>query len=168
MLVQYLRTRYGDDTANWCERFWTGDRSRYCLVHSRYGGCNNNIGVEVTWRDIKNHVIPWEHWALSSERCVGGSRQPWERRTCSASRAAPECQPPSPARRGRSRDQLQGVHRFTLSCCIILESPRQHAQNAYIDLMAEVMECGPDPAPHQSKIATYHHKRVEAGHAMPL
>ena len=26
LLVQYLRARYGDDTANWCERFWTGDR----------------------------------------------------------------------------------------------------------------------------------------------
>ncbi len=26
-------------------------------------------------------VTPWEHWALSSERCVGSSRQPLERRT---------------------------------------------------------------------------------------
>ncbi len=38
-------------------------------------------------------------------------------------------------------DQLQGAHRLTLGCCIILESPRQHSQNAYIDLMADVMEC---------------------------
>ncbi len=38
-------------------------------------------------------------------------------------------------------DQLQGVHHLTLSCCIILESPRQQAPNAYNDLMAEVMEC---------------------------
>jgi hypothetical protein len=22
------------------------------------------MGVEVNWRDIQNHVIPWEHWAL--------------------------------------------------------------------------------------------------------
>jgi hypothetical protein len=28
LLVQYLRARYGNDTANWCERFWTGDRGR--------------------------------------------------------------------------------------------------------------------------------------------
>ncbi len=65
-------------------------------------------------------------------------------------------------------DQLQGVHCLTLSCCIILESPRQHAQNAYIDMMAEVMKCGPDLAPLHLKIVIYHHKRVEAGHAMPL
>jgi hypothetical protein len=35
-LVQYLNARYGDDTANWHERFWTGDCGRYCLVHSLY------------------------------------------------------------------------------------------------------------------------------------
>jgi hypothetical protein len=53
LFVEYLRVRYGDDTANWCERFWTGDSGRYCLVHTRYEGCKNNMGVEVTWRDIK-------------------------------------------------------------------------------------------------------------------
>ncbi len=26
LLVEYLRARYGDDTANWCERCWTGNR----------------------------------------------------------------------------------------------------------------------------------------------
>ncbi len=25
LLVEYLRARYGNDTANWCERFWTGN-----------------------------------------------------------------------------------------------------------------------------------------------
>jgi hypothetical protein len=24
-----------------------------CLAHSRYAGCNNNMGVEVSWRQIK-------------------------------------------------------------------------------------------------------------------
>jgi hypothetical protein len=65
-------------------------------------------------------------------------------------------------------DQLQGAHSLTLSCCIILESPRQHAKNAYIDLMADVMECGEDPAPLHLKIALYHHMRTEEGRAMPL
>ncbi len=51
----------------------------------------------------------------------------------------------------------------TLSCCIILENPRQHAQNVYIDLMADVMECRADPAPLHLKIVIYHHKRVEEG-----
>jgi hypothetical protein len=29
LLVEYLRAHYGDDTANWCERYWTGDCGRY-------------------------------------------------------------------------------------------------------------------------------------------
>jgi hypothetical protein len=57
LLVEYLKARNGDDTANWCERFWTGNHGRYCLVHSRYAGCNNNMGVEVTWRDNKKSCV---------------------------------------------------------------------------------------------------------------
>ena len=53
LLVDYLRDRHGDDTANWYETYWSGDRGCYCLVHSRYGGCNNNMGVEAIWKEIK-------------------------------------------------------------------------------------------------------------------
>jgi hypothetical protein len=34
--------------------------------------------------------------------------------------------------------------------------------------MADVMECGADPAPLHLKNAIYHHKRAEEGHAMPI
>jgi hypothetical protein len=144
LLVQYLRARYGDDTANWCERFWTGDRGRYCLVHSRYAGCNNNMGAEVTWRDIKKScdslgtlgafigtLCRWIATAMGEEnmkRLRGDSGVP-----------TAFIRAPRPIK--EMWDQLQGVHRLTLSCCIIIESPRQHAQHAYIDLMADVMEC---------------------------
>jgi hypothetical protein len=53
LLVDYLRRHYGDAPTNGCERYWTGDRGRYCLVHSRHAGCNNNMGVEESWWDIK-------------------------------------------------------------------------------------------------------------------
>jgi hypothetical protein len=57
-LVQYLRARYGADTANWYETYWLGDCGRYCLVHSQYGGYSNKMGVEVTWQDIKQSCDP--------------------------------------------------------------------------------------------------------------
>jgi hypothetical protein len=38
-------------------------------------------------------------------------------------------------------DQVQDMHRLTLSCCIVLESSKHNSQHAYIDLMAEVLEC---------------------------
>jgi hypothetical protein len=55
MLVEFLLVQYSDATSNWCERlgYWTGDRGRYCLVHSSYAGCNNNMGMQVSWQDIK-------------------------------------------------------------------------------------------------------------------
>ena len=128
LLVQYLRARYGDDTANWCERFWTGDRGRYCLVHSRYAGCNNNMGAEVTWRDIKKScdslgtlgafigtLCRWIATAMGEEnmkRLRGDSGVP-----------TAFIRAPRPIK--EMWDQLQGVHRLTLS--ITLDSPSQHA-----------------------------------------
>ena len=53
LLVVYRRETYGDGPADWCEEFWTGDRGRMCLAHARYAGSNNNMGVEVSWRLIK-------------------------------------------------------------------------------------------------------------------
>jgi hypothetical protein len=53
MLVEYLREKHGDSVADWCRDFWTSERGRMCLAHSRYAGCNNNMGVEVSWRNIK-------------------------------------------------------------------------------------------------------------------
>ena len=44
--------------ANWLETWWTGDRGRYCLAHAGYGGSNNNMGLEVDWRDVKKLVPP--------------------------------------------------------------------------------------------------------------
>jgi hypothetical protein len=81
LLVQYLRARYGDDTANWCERFWTGDRGRYCLVHSLYAGCNNNMGAEVTWRDIKKSCDSLGTLGAFIGTLCRWIGQPWERRT---------------------------------------------------------------------------------------
>ena len=53
LLIVYLRDTYGDGPADWCQEFWTGDRGRMCLAHARYSGSNNNMGVEVSWRLIK-------------------------------------------------------------------------------------------------------------------
>ena len=53
LLIDYLRETYGDAPADWCREFWTGDRGRMCLSHARYAGSNNNMGVEVSWKLIK-------------------------------------------------------------------------------------------------------------------
>ena len=58
LLVQHLRAHFGDRSADWYEEFRTGARGRYCLAHSMHGGTNNNMGVEVDWRDIKKLCPP--------------------------------------------------------------------------------------------------------------
>jgi hypothetical protein len=50
-------------------------------------------------------------------------------------------------------DQVQDMHCLTLSCCIVLESSKHISQHAYIELMAELMECN---APLHIKIELSH------------
>ncbi len=42
--------------ADWFQEWWTGARGRYTLAHAEYGGNNNNMEVEVDWRDMKRLV----------------------------------------------------------------------------------------------------------------
>jgi hypothetical protein len=53
MLVDHLHAEYCDGIANWCKTFWSDARGGMCLAHSWYAGCNNNMGVEVSWNNIK-------------------------------------------------------------------------------------------------------------------
>ncbi len=55
---EHCSKHYGDAIANWCKTFWSEARGRMCLAHSRYAGCNNNMGIIVSWRDIKKLLPP--------------------------------------------------------------------------------------------------------------
>ena len=130
MLVDYLRAHHGNGPADWYERYWSGARGRYCLVHSRYAGCNNNMGVEVGWREIKKicdalaklgafigalcHFISS---ALGSESMARLKHDSGDRNAF--------IRIPMPLK--FMWDQVQTMHRLTLSCCVI-ESPRHNAQ----------------------------------------
>jgi hypothetical protein len=129
------------------------------------------MGAEVTWRDIKKSCDPLGTLgAFIGTLCryieTAMGEENMKRLRSDSGVPTAFVRAPRPSK--EMWDQVQSVHRLTLSCCIILESPRQHAQHAYIDLMADVMECGADPTPLHLKIAIYHHKRMEAGDAMPL
>ena len=55
-LLSYLRIHVNDESAAWFESYWSGPRGRYCLCYAGYAGSNNNMGMEVDWRDIKEQV----------------------------------------------------------------------------------------------------------------
>ena len=58
LLVQYLAAKVSGQTSAWYDQFWTGAKGRYCLCHATHGGTNNNMGIEVDWRDIKKICPP--------------------------------------------------------------------------------------------------------------
>ncbi len=56
LLVDYIRNVLKQPgAANW---FLTCNRGLYCLAHAGYGDSNNNVGVEVDWRDVKDLLPP--------------------------------------------------------------------------------------------------------------
>ncbi len=57
LLVDYTRdVMLQPEAADWYRTWWTGPRGRYFLAHAGYGGSNNNMGIEVDWRDVKGLV----------------------------------------------------------------------------------------------------------------
>ncbi len=56
LLVEFLKAHdviVGGQSGRWYEKWWTGARRRYCLLQAQHGGSNNNMGMEVDWRDMK-------------------------------------------------------------------------------------------------------------------
>ena len=70
LLVICIRANLEQPRASeWYEGHWTSDYGRYCLSHARYAWSNNNMGIEVDWRDINRLCPPSEflhnrhvHW----------------------------------------------------------------------------------------------------------
>ena len=54
LLVKYTRDDLDQPrAANWYLGTWTGEYRRYSYAHAKYAGSNNNMGIEVDWRDMK-------------------------------------------------------------------------------------------------------------------
>jgi hypothetical protein len=160
MLVDHLRKHYGDMIANWCKTFWSEARGRMCLDHSRYAGCNNNMGIEVSWRDIKKLLPPncslgqflgalyhyiktalgEEHIQRLLEVFSGNSfiREPIVTKDM--------------------WDGVQSAHSKTLSCSFVLATASKRANVAIVlrDMMEEIMECGQRTLALHLKIAAWH------------
>ena len=59
LLVMYTRDDLEQQrAANWYEGHWTREHGRYSLVHAGCAGSNNNMGIEVDWRDMKGECLP--------------------------------------------------------------------------------------------------------------
>jgi hypothetical protein len=160
MLVDHLCKHYGDGIANWCKTFWTEARGRMCLAHSRYSGCNNNMGIEVFWRDIKKLLPPNSSLgqflgALCNyiKTALGEEHM---QRLCEVCSGNPFIQEPIATK--DMWDGVQSAHSKTLSCSFVLTTASKRANVAIEsrDMMEEIMECGQRKLALHLKIAAWH------------
>ncbi len=57
LVVDYISNRLVQQrAAEWFCQWWTGPCGRWTLVQAGHAGSNNNMGVEVDWRDMKRLV----------------------------------------------------------------------------------------------------------------
>ena len=143
--MDYLRKKYGDKCADWCHDYWTGKRGRYCLAHMRYAGCNNNMGVEVSWRDIKKlcsagcTLAYFLSMLCKFIRTVLGE----EHMQALVDMGTPNSFINDPQPTKDMWDAVQDMHPKTLSCCFVLEpSARVNTLVLLRDMLDEVMESG--------------------------
>ncbi len=133
-----------------------------CLAHSRYAGCNNNMGIKVSWRDIKKLLPP--NCSLGQflgalchyiKTCLGEEHMHWQRLgkvgSCNAFTR-------KPISTKEMWDGVQSTHSKTLSCCfVVMTSPkRSNVQIDFRDMMEEIMECWPRTLPLYLKIDAWH------------
>jgi hypothetical protein len=130
MLVDYLFVHNGNDTANWCEKYWTGDHGQYCLVHSRYAGLNTKMGVEVSWGDTKKTCNALSllgafigvlcHFRANDmgEENMKHMKDDLGVQTAFIS---------TPVSTKSMWDLVQEIHLLTIICCIVVESPKHNA-----------------------------------------
>ena len=167
LLVDYLRETYNDECADWCRDFWTGKRGRLCLAHARYAGSNNNMGVEVSWRDIKKLCSAGCTLAYFLSvlckyiRTVLGEEH--RQRLVDAGTPNAFINEPQPTK--AMWDAVQDMHPKTLSCCFVLETSNRLRNPLVVlrDLLEVVMESGAPKAPLHLKILAMHEDFHEQG-----
>ena len=128
-LVEFLRINYGDACANWAETFWTGKRGRMCLAHSRYSGCNHNMGVEKSWKLIKAICSPSVSLSTFLGHLVHFIRTAFGEEHCQLLRDAgfPNAFIRKPVVIKVMWDGMQERHPHTLSCCVVVSGLKKGA-----------------------------------------
>jgi hypothetical protein len=117
------RKQFGDKPADWAKENWTNKRRRICICHAKYSGCNNNFGIRVGFRDIKE--------AKSANACVGTfirglvhnmkeQDKEDERNMIKVENGTPDAFIKSPVATKAMCDRVQSMHQKTLRVSSVL------------------------------------------------
>jgi hypothetical protein len=159
MMVEYVREHYGDKPANWAEEYWTGERGRICICHARYSGCNNNMGVEVGFRDIK--AVTPSNAGIGT--FIGGlvhymKEKGKEGERLMIENGTPDAFIKSPVATKAMWDLVQGKHRKTLRVSFVLGKSKHSREldQKFRDMADAIAAEGDDDTPLHLKIRSWH------------
>ena len=163
LVVRYLRS-VSDEAANWFEEWWTGARGRYCLCHAMHGGTNNNMGIEVDWRDIKklcppSATLPTFLGSLAHFITEIGKEHEEHLSSCGHPNAF-ICEP---ILHKRMWDALQDMHPKTLACTFILTGNGKKLESKFAERVLEISAIGETIAPLHIKIEAWHQDNLTNG-----
>ena len=156
LLVDFLTARdaeTGKQSGKWFRTWWTGARGRYCLCHSQHGGSNNNMGMEVNWRDMKR-ISPE---SLSIGTFIASlmhfiTELGKEHQAVLTKQGTPNgfIEEPIPSKHLWNRFQSMHVH--TLSCCIAIRPTKEEQIKLFHGCAAEISDSGDSTTPLHLKI----------------
>ena len=169
LLIAYLEV-IDPPAAVWYRDNWCGERGRYCLCHAGYGGSNNNMGVEVDWRDIKKlcpssatlgtfigHLIHFvRNLGIEHENFLKEQGTPGE-----------FIRNPVPTK--VLWDMIQDFHPKTLATSFIVEGTGgQGLVESFEKLNSDILHSGLENGALHLKIEAWHEAMTQAGESSPI
>jgi hypothetical protein len=156
LLVQYLAAKVSGQTSAWYDQFWTGAKGRYCLCHATHGGTNNNMGIEVDWRDIKKICPPSASLAtflgtlFHFVKSLGEEHEEFLE-----NQGTPNSFVCEPVMHKLIWDELQDVHPKTLVCSFVIRKNRDLVRE-FVDRVEEIYSLCDPRTPLHLKIEAWH------------
>ena len=163
LLIDHL-TEISESTGKWYRDNWTGQRGRYCLCHATHGGSNNNMGVEVGWREVKRICAPTSNLGTFLGAFFHFVEELGkEHKTHLINCNTPNAFIRTPVISKAIFDLMQDVHPKTLICTLLLTATGREPEKKFFDRMQEIMALCEDKTPLHLKIRAWHTNNKRLG-----
>ena len=132
---------------------------RYSLAHAGYAGSNNNMGIEVDWRDMKDECPPSATLGTFTGSQVGLIKQLGQDNRGFLAKRVANLFPAKQYITKRIYEKLQSVHYLTLHLSVIftaIRSKQLAAKNEWDAIAERILMAGESGAPLHLKIRAYH------------
>ena len=160
LLVSYLRDVLDQPrAATWYEDTWTGENGHYSMAHAGYTGSNNNMGIEVDWRDMKHECAPSATLGTFTGSLVGLIEQLGREHRTFLAKTVANLFPARQVFTKRTWDKIQSVDDRTLLLSVVTSTipSKQNALQCEWDAVAErIMRSGEPGAPLHLRLKAFH------------